>query len=72
MKENEALLLRFKYYSFFDLNPKVYSYVNYSMVRIFSACTGVSDLAAYCDHCRIFSLLGNCSLIRHKKQDKGQ
>lgn len=23
MKENEALLLRFKYYSFFDLNPKV-------------------------------------------------
>lgn len=26
MKENEALLLRFKYYSFFDLNPKVQSY----------------------------------------------
>lgn len=23
VKENEALLLRFKYYSFFDLNPKV-------------------------------------------------
>lgn len=30
MKENEALLLRFKYYSFFDLNPKVQSYVFYS------------------------------------------
>lgn len=25
VKENEALLLRFKYYSFFDLNPKVQS-----------------------------------------------
>lgn len=25
VKENEALLLRFKYYSFFDLNPKVRS-----------------------------------------------
>lgn len=25
VKENEALLLRFKYYSFFDLNPKVLS-----------------------------------------------
>lgn len=30
MKENEALLLRFKYYSFFDLNPKVQSYLFYS------------------------------------------
>lgn len=29
MKENEALLLRFKYYSFFDLNPKVQSYLLY-------------------------------------------
>ncbi|NXX54991.1 FERM2 protein, partial [Scopus umbretta] len=27
VKENEALLLRFKYYSFFDLNPKVRSYL---------------------------------------------
>ncbi|XP_017680933.1 PREDICTED: fermitin family homolog 2 [Lepidothrix coronata] len=27
VKENEALLLRFKYYSFFDLNPKVQSYL---------------------------------------------
>lgn len=26
VKENEALLLRFKYYSFFDLNPKVQSF----------------------------------------------
>lgn len=24
VKENEVLLLRFKYHSFFDLNPKVY------------------------------------------------
>lgn len=30
VKENEALLLRFKYYSFFDLNPKVQSYLFYS------------------------------------------
>lgn len=54
VKENEALLLRFKYYSFFDLNPKVYSYVNYHIVRIFSACTWVSDLASYGDQYRIF------------------
>ncbi|EPY80673.1 fermitin family 2 isoform 1-like protein [Camelus ferus] len=41
VKENEALLLRFKYYSFFDLNPKVIEYkrtvsllLQYDAIRI--------------------------------------
>ncbi|KAF3831145.1 hypothetical protein GH733_002383 [Mirounga leonina] len=41
VKENEALLLRFKYYSFFDLNPKVMYYkrivsllLQYDAIRI--------------------------------------
>ncbi|KAI1237467.1 hypothetical protein IHE44_0013541 [Lamprotornis superbus] len=71
VKENEALLLRFKYYSFFDLNPKLYEQSKWAILLEEIECTEEEMMmfAALQYHINKLSIMSSENHLNHSDKD---